>query len=29
MKLKIYSLVAAAALTITLQSGCKKDFLEK
>lgn len=29
MKLKIYSLVAAAALTITLQSGCKKDFLDK
>jgi len=29
MKLKIYSLVATAALAITLQSGCKKDFLEK
>jgi len=29
MKLKIYSLVAAAALTITMQSGCKKDFLDK
>lgn len=29
MKTKIYSLAALAALTLTVQSGCKKDFLEK
>lgn len=29
MKTKIYSLAAIAAFTLTVQSGCKKDFLEK
>ena len=29
MKLNIYKLVAAATIALTLQSGCKKDFLDK
>ncbi|WP_443946188.1 RagB/SusD family nutrient uptake outer membrane protein [Pedobacter sp. AW1-32] len=29
MKLKIYTLAAVAAMAITLQTGCKKDFLDK
>ncbi|TKC05527.1 RagB/SusD family nutrient uptake outer membrane protein [Pedobacter polaris] len=29
MKTKIYSLLAFGALALTVQSGCKKDFLEK
>lgn len=29
MRIKLYSLLAAAALTIGVQSSCKKDFLEK
>lgn len=29
MKTKIYSLLAAGTLALTIQSGCKKDFLDK
>ena len=29
MNLKIYSLIAAGALVLSIQSGCKKDFLSK
>jgi len=29
MKLKLYSIITAAAITISLQSACKKDFLDK
>jgi len=29
MKYKIYSLIAAGAFVLSVQSGCKKDFLEK
>lgn len=29
MKLKLYSIITAAAITISVQSACKKDFLDK
>jgi hypothetical protein len=29
MKLKIYSLIAAGTFVLSVQSGCKKDFLDK
>lgn len=29
MKLKLYSIITAAAITISLQTACKKDFLDK
>jgi hypothetical protein len=29
MNLKIYSLIAAGAFVLSVQSGCKKDFLDK
>ncbi|MGY0040293.1 hypothetical protein [Pedobacter sp. NJ-S-72] len=29
MNLKIYSLIAAGAFVLSIQSGCKKDFLKK
>jgi len=29
MKLKIYTFAAAAAMAVTFQTGCKKDFLDK
>ena len=29
MKLKLYSIITAAAITLSLQSACKKDFLDK
>ena len=29
MKIKLYSIITAAAITLSLQSACKKDFLDK